>query len=97
MALYPEHDILRVKESESGDLLLENDSFWFPSYTHKLFTEFFETKLQKTLSTSISGCCNAFVIPANYKDTFYANFGDQIQNGILKIKTNYNIDKTQKT
>lgn len=94
MALYPEYDILYIEELSNGDLHLENDSFWYPSFTEKMLTEFLETRLKMVETKSdffaLQGCINSFIIPAKYKKEFYVQFKDKIQNNVLRIKTNYN-------
>lgn len=92
--MYPDYDILHITELPNGDLYLENDSFWYPSFTQKLLTQFLETKLKiaetKSDFFALSGCINSFIIPSRYKKEFYHHFKDKIANDILKIKTDYN-------
>lgn len=92
--MYPDYDILHIKEEPNGDLHLENDSFWYPSFTQKLLTQFLETRLKVAETNSnfflLRGCINSFVIPSDFKEEFYTNFKDKIHNNILRIKTDYN-------
>lgn len=94
MAMYPTHDVLIIKKQKNGDLHFENDSFWSPSFTKKLISEFLETHLKSAESESgcslLNGCMNSFIIPQKYTKEFYSHFGDKISNNILTVKTNYN-------
>lgn len=94
MAAYPDYDVLHITEQSNGDLHLENDSFWYPSFALKLLSEFLETKLQiaetKSNFFALSGCMNAFMVPAQLKDEFYRKFENNISNGKISFKTDYN-------
>ena|ERR1017187_7884302 len=94
MAMYPDYDVLHINELPNGDLHLENDSFWYPSFTEKLLTQFLETRLKIAETQSnffaLQGCINSFVIPSKHKKEFYNNFNDKIFNNTLRIKTDYN-------